>query len=108
MQEIFLIGAMALVTFGIRYFPIAISGRVKLSPKLIEALQFVPSAVLTAIVVPAVLIPTEEIYFSYANARLVGAIAAIIVAWFARSLLLTIVAGMVVFFGWQWLLGSIS
>lgn len=108
-QEFILIGGMTLITFGIRYFPLAISGRMNLPPKLVGALQFVPPAVLTAIVVPAVLIPTgEDIFLSYSNARLVGAIAAIITAWFAKNLLSTIIAGMLVFFGWQWLLSAMN
>lgn len=105
MNEFFLIFGMALVTFLIRYPIIAMSGRIKLSPQFLQLLSYVPPAVLTAIVVPAVLIPNgDQILFNYTNARLVGAIAAILVAVWRKNLLLTIVVGMIAFFTWQWLL----
>jgi branched-subunit amino acid transport protein len=105
MNEFILISGMALVTFLIRYPIIAMSGRIQLSPRFLQLLSYVPPAVLTAIVVPAVLIPTgDQILFSYTNARLIGAIAAILVAVWRKNLLLTIVVGMAVFFTWQWVL----
>lgn len=103
MRELYLIVGMMIVTFLIRYLPLAVSGRIQLTPRLVQALQFVPPAILTAIVVPAVLI-SDEISLSYTNARLIGAIAAIAVGWFTQNLLLTIVVGMLAFFGWQGLL----
>ena len=76
---------------------------------LINALRYVPPAVLTAIIVPAVLIPTGEgVNFSYTNAYLVGAVAAFGISWFSQNLLLTIVLGMAAFWGWQWLVGLIG
>lgn len=105
MNELYLIGGMTLATFTIRYAMFAVSGRVKLPDKLVRALRYVPPAVLTAITVPAVLIPTgSEIVFSYTNARLVGALVAFGVGWFSKNLLLTILLGMIAFFCWQWLL----
>lgn len=105
MREVYLIAGMAIVTFSIRYLLLAISNRVKLSAQLIQALRYIPPAVLTAIIVPATLIPSgEEIILSYTNARLIGAIMAVIVSWYSKNLLLTILVGMLTFFAWQWLL----
>ena len=104
-QEFYLIGAMAIVTFFIRYSLIAISGQIRLSSKLTEALNYLPPVILTAIVVPAVLMPTNnEILLSYTNAKLVGAIAGAIAGYWTKNLLATIVCGMTVFFVCQWLL----
>jgi branched-subunit amino acid transport protein len=105
MNEFLLISGMALVTFLIRYPIIGLSGRIKLAPQFLQLLSYVPPAVLTAIVVPAVLMPTgDQILVGYTNARLVGAIAAILVGFWRKNLLLTIGVGMAVFFGWQWVL----
>ncbi|NJR67165.1 MAG: AzlD domain-containing protein [Leptolyngbyaceae cyanobacterium CRU_2_3] len=105
MNEFLLIGGMATVTFLIRYPVLAMSGRLKLSPQILRVLGYVPPAVLTAIVLPAVLMPTEnQISLSYTNARMIGAIAAILIGYWRNNLLLTIVVGMMVFFGWQGLL----
>jgi branched-subunit amino acid transport protein len=109
MNEIFLIGGMAIVTFLIRYPVLAMSGRLKLPPQLLRALGYVPPAVLTAIVVPAVLMPTgNELALSYTNARLIGAIAAILIGYWRKNLLLTIVVSMTVFFVWQALLSMLT
>lgn len=105
LTEIGLLAGMAMVTFGIRYPVLGLSGRIKLSPGLQEMLRYIPPAVLTAIVVPAVLLPDGEgLLLSYTNARLVGAIAAILISYYSKNLLLTIVLGMAIFFGWQGLL----
>ena len=96
---------MAIVTFGIRYSMFVLAGRYEFPAGVINALRFVPPAVLTAIIVPAVLIPNgETIDVSLSNAYLIGALVAVGVGWFSKNLLLTIVAGMIVFLGWQWLL----
>ncbi len=105
MKELLLIAGMALITFAIRYPLLAISDRIKFPPHFFQVLRYIPPAVLTAIVVPTVLIPTgNQVLMSYTNARLVGAIAALIVGFWYQNLLLTIVVGMTVFLIWQWLL----
>ena len=106
MNEFLLIAGMAVVTFGIRYSMFAVAGKVEFPAGLVNALKYVPPAVLTAIVVPAVLMPGgEEINLSYTNAYLVGALVACVVGWTSKNLLLTIVVGMTVFLGWQWFVG---
>jgi branched-subunit amino acid transport protein len=97
---------MTLVTFGVRYPVLALVRRVPLPSSLLDALKFVPPAVLTAIVVPALLAPDGgAIQLSPANAYLVGGLIAGLVAWRSQNLLLTIVAGMVGFWLWRWLVG---
>lgn len=105
MNEVVLIGGMALITFSIRYGVIGMSGRIQLSPQLMQMLRYVPPAVLTAIVAPAILMPTgDELMLGHTNARLIGAVAAILVGYWTKNLLLTILLGMLAFFTWQWLL----
>ena len=106
MNEFLLIVGMALVTFGIRYSMFAVAGRFTFPDELINALRYVPPAVLTAIVVPAVLMPNGSgINLSYTNAYLIGALVACLVGWASKNLLLTIVVGMAFFLGWQWIVG---
>lgn len=101
MNEILLILGMMLVTFGVRYPMLAIVGRLKLPPLVIRALSFVPVAVLTAIIVPAVLMPEGAIDVGIDNAYLVAALLAIIVSWRTKNLLATIVIGMAGFLLWR-------
>ena len=108
MNELYLIAGMAVVTFGIRYSMFAVAGRIEFPTQLINALRYVPPAVLTALIVPAVLIPTgENVWLSYTNPYLVGAIIAFTVGWVSKNLLLTIVVGMAAFWGWQWILTTL-
>ena len=105
MNELYLVGGMALLTFSIRYGLIGMSGQINLSSSVMQMLRYVPPAVLTALVAPAVLMPSgDRLMLSYTNARLIGAITAILVSYWTKNLLLTIVLGMLAFFSWQWLL----
>ncbi len=107
MEEYYLIAGMALVTFVIRYTPFVVAGRMEFPAWLISALRYVPPAVLTAIIVPAVLFPSGgRMALSYTNPYLVAAVLSVAIAWFSRNLLLTIVLGMAIFLGWQWLLAA--
>lgn len=106
MNELYLIAGMAVVTFVIRYSMFAAAGRFEFPARLNEALRYVPPTVLTAIIVPSVLMPSgESIDLSWTNAYLVGAVAAMGLGWVSKNLLLTIVGGMVAFLSWQWLVG---
>lgn len=100
-NEIMLLGGMTLVTFLVRYPLLAMSGRISLPPKLMQALNYVPPAVLTAIVVPAVLVSDDSLWLDLSNPRLAGALAALSVGLWKQHLLLTILVGMGVFLLWQ-------
>ena len=104
MNEILIIAGMAVATFSIRYTMFGASSRITLSPALLNMLRYVPPVVLTAIVVPEVLLNDGSLHLSYLNARFMGAIAAIIIGKTTQNLLLTIVLGMLTFFGWQGIL----
>ncbi len=67
-------------------------------PELVQrALRYVPVAVLTAIIMPELLVVEGQLDFSLGNARLLAGLAAALVAWRSKSALWTIAAGMLVF-----------
>jgi branched-subunit amino acid transport protein len=101
MNEFLLVTGMALVTLAIRYPVLALSGRITLAPRFIQLLRYVPPTVLTAIVVPAVLMPKDTLWIGPDNARLVGILVALAVGFWRKNLLLTIVVGMATFLIWQ-------
>jgi branched-subunit amino acid transport protein len=90
-------------TFGARF--VMLTGWVARGlPKwLIDALGFVPIAVLTAIIVPAVLIDsaTDQIIVTQ-NARLYAAVIATIVALLTRNVIATISSGLATLWVLQW------
>lgn len=97
---------MAVMTFFIKAVIFILGDRVVFSPMLRQALSFVPVTVLTAIIVPMVLAPHGQgLELSWHNPQLVGAIAAVVVCAMTRQQLLTIMAGLAVFLGWQYGLG---
>lgn len=103
LNEIYMITGMALVTFGIRYIMFPISGRFRFPELFEKSLSYVPPVVLTAIIVPSVLMPTgDSLNLKLTNPYLIGAIAACIVGGVFKNLLLTIVISMAVFLGFQW------
>jgi branched-subunit amino acid transport protein len=97
--------AAGLVTFAIRISFLADAGRFDPSPLLRRALRFVPVAVLTALIVPDLLLQEGAIAFSLDNHRLLAGIVAVLTAWRTGNTLLTIGAGMVALLGLQALLG---
>jgi len=105
MNEVYLIAGMAGVTFFIRYIMHPASGRMEF-PKLLErALAYVPPAVLTAIILPAIIFPSGQTHMaSLENPYVIGGICAFAVGWWTKNLLTTILAGMGIFLGWQWFL----
>lgn len=105
MNEVLLVLGMALVTFAVRYPPLALVGRLELPERVIRALRYVPVAVLTAIIVPAVLMPQGELDLRLENAYLIAGLTAVLVSWRTKNLLLTIVIGMGVFLVWRAIMG---
>lgn len=71
-------------------------------PRVQTSLDMVPVAVLSALVVPAVLAPDETVVI-VGNNRLLAALLASVVAWYTENILATIVTGLVALL----LLGSV-
>jgi branched-subunit amino acid transport protein len=105
MNDVLLVAGMAAVTFGVRYPVLVLVGKIPLPESVFRALRYVPPAVLTAIIVPAVLMPSGTVDVSPTNAYLVAGIVSALVAWRTKSLLLTILIGMAVMLVWRALVG---
>lgn len=97
-EEWVMIAGMTAVTFGIRYLLFAFADRWQLPPWLLGSLKFIPPAVLTAITVPAVLMPNGTLDVSPANAYLIAAVFSLLAGILSRNLLATIAAGLLAFF----------
>lgn len=93
-----------MLTFAARFVMFSDISPKRLPSWLEDALGFVPIAVLTAIIVPAVLIsPDNEVNF-VGNSHLLAAIVAIAASLFTRSVLVTICVGLTTLWGLEWLL----
>jgi len=95
---------VGILTFGIRPSFIVILDRWQ-PPELIQrSLRFVPVAVLTAIIVPELVMPGGIVDISISNLRLLAGIVAMLVAWKTKNIVWTIIAGMGVLLGLQYLM----
>jgi branched-subunit amino acid transport protein len=101
-EMVLLIVGMFAVTFGVRYFPFALASRENLWGKyqqIVEtALSFVPVAVLTAIIVPTVLIRNgATVSVQLDNFHLWSSLVAFLVAYKTKNMLLTVISGLATF-----------
>jgi branched-subunit amino acid transport protein len=95
---------MAVITFAIKALVFILGDRIRFSPAMRQALAFVPVTVLTAIIVPMVLAPHGQgLELNWRNPQLVAALVSVAICLATRQQLLTIMLGLAVFFGWQWM-----
>ena len=95
------------LTFGMRMSFIYLFGRFEMPVMMQRALRFVPPAVLSAIVAPALFMPENMLDVSLSNYHLLAGIVAILVAWRTRSTLWTILAGMITLLALMTVVGNV-
>lgn len=93
--------AVGVCTYLLRLSFIALWQKLWIPPVVHQGLGYVPTAVLAALVVPALVRPEGWVDLSVDNTRLIAGLLAAVVAWVSRSVLFTLATGM----GGLWLLG---
>lgn len=89
---ILLLGGTA--TYLTRLSMILLFSRWQIRPWLGRALRLVPAAVFSAIIAQEVFLPNGQMNLSFHNERILAALAATLVAWRTKSVLLTLAVGM--------------
>jgi branched-subunit amino acid transport protein len=84
-----------LITFGIRFSLIYLFGKLHIPVMMRKALHYVPPAVLSAIIFPELFLKEGNLNLAIDNYRLFAGLFAVVVAWFSKNTLLTIIAGMI-------------
>lgn len=97
--------ALALGTWLMRALPIMLHGRVPHPAWLERLLRHVPVAALTALVVPGALYLKHDGLYSFAPARTLAAVAALLVALKTKNVLATLVVGMLALWAAQYAVG---
>lgn len=96
-SEVLLLIGMFVVTFTVRWFMLGFARSIVFPAWFKAALTFVPVAILTAIVVPMMLLPKGVWWLSWQNPYLFAGLIAAWVAWRWQHLLLTLVTGLIAF-----------
>lgn len=105
-MKIWLIMILAgLITYLLRLSFIQLFGLIKVPPRLISALRYVPAAVFSAIIFPELLMPDGALSLTWKNSHLLAGVLAVLVAWKTRSVVWTILSGMLALLALQYLLG---
>ncbi|MDH5354696.1 MAG: AzlD domain-containing protein [Gammaproteobacteria bacterium] len=95
MNYLLLIAAMMAVTFLPRYLPFYLASKLQLPHSIEQALNYVPIAVLTIIVVQTSLFKEGQLALSADNPYIAASAVAFIVALLQKRLFVTISAGLV-------------
>lgn len=96
---IILILGMGLVSFIPRWIPLFFLSKRQLPSLLIEWLELIPVAILSALLVPALLTTGTPRVFNPFSIEMLVAIPTFIFAWFTKSLGGTLVVGMLLYWG---------
>jgi branched-subunit amino acid transport protein len=87
--------AIGVITFITRLSFILLFSRMRVTPFMQRALRFVPPAVLSAILLPELVLQSGVVDLSIGNERLLAGMLAALVAWRTRNVLLTLGVGLV-------------
>ena len=94
MTTTWLILALAAGTFAWRFVPFALLARIELPNWAREWLRLVPGAVLAASLTQTLLVEQNRVHLSWSNVELLAALPAFLVAWRTKSMVLTMLSGM--------------
>lgn len=86
---------MGIITYAFRLSLFLLPERIKMPSRLLRALRYVPAAVLSAIILPEMILSEGTVDISLGNERLLAGLAAAIVAWRTRNVMLTVAVGMI-------------
>lgn len=88
---------LTLITFITRGFFLLVGERMELSETLQNALRYAPAAALVAIIAPEMFFVQGSSDFEFNSPYLWGGICSMIAFWLTRSMLLTIILGILAF-----------
>jgi branched-subunit amino acid transport protein len=94
-EVVITIAAMAAATFFTRFASPAMLGGSDISPRLKRFLKHVPTAILTALIAPALFAPQGYIELSTGNSYLIAGTVAALLAYFRQPPIVTMGGGMV-------------
>ena len=101
---VLVVAGMAAVTFVSRYLILFLAGRFGLPRSVMDALRFVPPAVLIAVILPSVLLRDGGLELDWRNEYLAAALVTALISWRTQRLFVAILSGMLALWLWRGLL----
>jgi branched-subunit amino acid transport protein len=92
---------LGLLTYATRLSFILVLGQMDVPLLIRRAMRLVPPAVLSALIVPDLLVSNGALTLSLTNPRLVAGVVAVGIAWRTKNIFWTVGVGMVVLLGLQ-------
>jgi branched-subunit amino acid transport protein len=92
---------MAVVTYASRVSLFMVGSRITLPPRVMLALRFLPVALLSALVLPALLIRQGALALTWRNDYLWAGLLSALVAWRTRNTILTVGSGLLFVIAWR-------
>ena len=103
---IYLIIGMGIVTYIPRWIPLFFLARRRLPDWLVEWLDLIPVAILSALVLPAIVTFDEPRHLDLFRPEFIVSIPTFFIALKTKSLGGTVLAGMLLFWITEWMMGS--
>ncbi|MFW6001348.1 MAG: AzlD domain-containing protein [Halanaerobium sp.] len=94
-RYIYTIAGMLFVTFLPRFLPLVFLSNKDLPDKVIKWLSFIPAAVLSALLAPAVLLNEGRLYLSLENTALLAFVPTLILAYKSKNIFYTVSGGLI-------------
>ncbi|NLO38063.1 MAG: AzlD domain-containing protein [Ruminiclostridium sp.] len=92
-ETILIILGMSLVTYLPRVLPVVILSKMNIPEWFLQWLKYIPVAVLSALLVPGILISEGKLNFSLHNRNLLAAVPCIFIAYKTKNLFITVLSG---------------
>jgi len=98
LELLLIFAGMMVVTYLPRALPLTILSKVNLPDFFLKVLQYIPVAILGALLLPSILIQDGSLNISLSNHSLIAAVITCIVAFSFKKLFITIVTGVLSMF----------
>lgn len=94
-QTTLIILGMSIVTYFPRALPIIVLSKIQTPQWFMRWLRYIPIAVLSALLVPQILISEDMVNISINNKNLIAAIPCFIIAYKTKNLFITVLTGII-------------
>lgn len=94
-QTVLIILGMSIVTYLPRVLPIIVLSKTKIPEWFMRWLKYIPIAVLSALLVPEIMISENAVNLSLENKNLLAAIPCFLIAYKTKNLFITVITGII-------------